>query len=175
MLLAARTTYLDDEQGFNIATWASENYQADPYTFFIGRIDANGISRGSTLGPAAAGINLANREHFRVQLDPTHDDLFISKPVIGPATRGNAIQFTRKLPHPDGKFAGVIEVVLDASELSRSYETAKIGTGYVMLTGTDGIIRASSRWSRRVPLMKHPAQHLGMLVYHEQRKTIRQL
>jgi hypothetical protein len=92
-----------------------------------------------------AGINLANREHFRVQLDPTHDDLFISKPMFGQATRVAVIQFTRKLLHPDGTFAGVVQVSLDASELSRSYEAAETGNGYVMLAGTDDrIIRASA-------------------------------
>ena len=145
MLLSARAAYLEDEKGFDVREWVSKTLKADKYTFFIGRIDEHGISGDSTLGPEAAGINLANQELFRVQLDPTHDDLFISKPVVGRATRMPAVHFTRKLLHPDGKFAGVIDVVLDATELSWSYETTEIGNGYVMLVGTDDrIIRASA-------------------------------
>jgi len=142
ILLSARAAYLENEKTFDIAKWVSTRAKADKFDFFIGRIDEHGISRESTLGPKAAGINLADREHFRAQLDPTHDDLYISKPVVGRATRGHAIQFTRKLLHADGRFAGVVQVSLDASELSRFYETIQIGNGYVMLAGTDGIIRA---------------------------------
>jgi diguanylate cyclase (GGDEF)-like protein len=150
ILLSARAAYLENEKGFDISKWVSTRAKADKFDFFIGRIDEHGISRESTLGPKAMGINLADREHFRAQLDPTHDDLFISKPVVGRATRGNAIQFTRKLLRADGRFAGVVQVSLDASELSRFYQTIEIGNGYVMLAGTDGIIRARGPLSEGV-------------------------
>ena len=142
ILLSARAAYADNERGFDIRNWVSKRARADKFDFFIGRIDEHGISGDSTLGPAAVGVNLADREHFRVHLDPSHDDLFVSKPVVGRSTRQPAVQFTRKMLHADGSFAGVVEVSLDAGELSRFYETIEIGKGYVMLVGTDGIIRA---------------------------------
>ena len=150
ILLSARAAYADNEAGFDLRKWVSKRAKADKFDFFIGRIDEHGISGDSTLGRSAAGINLADREHFRVHLDPTHDDLFISKPVVGRATRLPAVQFTRKLLHADGRFAGVIQVSLDASELSRFYQTIEIGNGYVMLAGTDGIIRARGPLSEGV-------------------------
>src|SRR5580704_890003 len=123
ILLSARAAYADNETGFDVRKWVSKRARADKFDFFVGRIDEHGISGDSTLGPAAAGINLADRDHFRVHLDPAHDDLFISKPVVGRATRQPAVQFTRKMLHADGRFAGVVQVSLDASELSRVYET----------------------------------------------------
>jgi diguanylate cyclase (GGDEF)-like protein len=142
ILLTARAAYADNEKDFDIVRWAAKRAHVDKFAFFIGRIDENGISRESSLGPAAAGINLSDRDHFRSHLDPARDDLFISKPVIGRASRGTAIQFTRKLLHADGRFAGVVQVSLNASELSRFYETIDLGNGYVMLAGADGVIRA---------------------------------
>ncbi len=142
ILLSARAAYADNEAGFDVRKWVSRRVKADKFDFFIGRIDEHGITGDSTLGPVAAGINLADREHFRVHLDPAHDELFISKPVVGRATRQPAVQFTRKLLHANGSFAGVIQVSLDASELSRFYQSIEIGNGYVMLAGTDGVIRA---------------------------------
>ena len=150
ILLSARAAYADNETGFDVRKWVSKRAKADKFDFFIGRIDEHGISGDSTLGPAAAGINLADRDHFRVHLDPAHDDLFISKPVVGRATRQPAVQFTRKMLHADGRFAGVVQVSLDASELSRFYQTIEIGNGYVMLAGTDGIIRARGPLSEGV-------------------------
>ncbi len=142
ILLSARAAYADNEAGFDIRKWAGKRARADKFDFFIGRIDEHGIAGDSTLGPAAAGIDLADRQHFRVHLDPARDELFISKPVVGRSTRMPAMQFTRKLLHADGSFAGVIVVSLDATELSRFYQTIEIGNGYVMLAGIDGIIRA---------------------------------
>ncbi len=142
ILLTARAAYAENERDFDIVRWAAKRAHVDKFAFFIGRIDENGTSRESSMGPAAAGINLSDRDHFRAHLDPARDDLFISKPVIGRASRGTAIQFTRKLLHADGRFAGVVQVSLNASELSRFYETLEIGNGYVMLAGTDGVIRA---------------------------------
>jgi hypothetical protein len=78
ILLSARAAYADNESGFDVRKWVSKRAKADKFDFFIGRVDEHGISGDSTLGPKAVGINLADREHFRVHLDPTHDDLFIS-------------------------------------------------------------------------------------------------
>jgi diguanylate cyclase (GGDEF)-like protein len=142
ILLTARAEYAENEKDFDIVRWAANRAHVDKFAFFIGRVDENGISRESSLGPGAQGINLSDREHFRAQLDPARDDLFISKPVTGRASRGTAIQFTRKLLHADGRFAGIVQVSLNASELSRFYKTIEIGNGYVMLAGADGIIRA---------------------------------
>ena len=47
-------------------------------------IDADGIMRASNAGPQPApAIDLSDREHYRVHLNSTTDQLFISRPVVG--------------------------------------------------------------------------------------------
>jgi diguanylate cyclase (GGDEF)-like protein len=142
ILLSARAAYAEDEAHFNIVDWANKRTRSDRFAFFIGRVDEHGITREATFKPAPPPIDISDREHFRAQLDPHRDELFISKPVTGRATRQSALQFTRKLLHADGSFAGIVQVSLNSSELSRFYETLQLGDGYVMLAGTDGVIRA---------------------------------
>ena len=76
------------------------------------------------------GIDIADREHFRAQLNPARDELFISSPVLGRRSGKWTVQFTRKLLGPDGEFAGVVVVSLGCDELSRFYQTLDIGEGW---------------------------------------------
>ena len=50
--------------------------------------------------------------------------------------------FSRKLLHADGRFAGVLQISLNASEMSRFYGEIVGDKGYAMLVGVDGVIRA---------------------------------
>ncbi|MBU6497563.1 MAG: EAL domain-containing protein [Rhodospirillales bacterium] len=142
ILLGARAAYAENPATFNVAKWVASRAKADKFAFFIGRVDANGMTRESTLVPPPPSMNISDRPHFRAQLDPTKDDLYISVPVIGRATHKAAVQFTRKMLNRDGSFAGIVQVSLSADELSRFYEKLDIGRGFIMLAGTDGIIRA---------------------------------
>ncbi len=142
ILLSARAAYAESNGRFSLNDWVSKRAKADKFAFFIGLVDADGMTGEATMSPNPPPLNISDREHFRVHLDPTKDELFISQPVIGRATGRAALQFTRKLMNADGSFAGVVQVSLNADELSRFYEKLEIGNGYVMLAGLDGIIRA---------------------------------
>ena len=142
ILLTARAAYAEHKGHLDLVAWTANRVKVDKLAFFIGRVDAQGMTRESTLVPTPASINVSDREHFRAQLDPGRDELFISKPVIGRATGRPALQFTRKLLTEDGRFDGVIQVSLDSEELSRFYEKLEIGHGYIVLAGNDGVIRA---------------------------------
>ena len=50
----------------------------------IAVVDAHGITRASNVGPQPApSVDLSDRDHFRFHLNNPHDELYISKPVIG--------------------------------------------------------------------------------------------
>ncbi len=150
ILLSARAAYAETKGPFDLNEWVSKRAKADKFAFFIGRVDANGMTQEATLKPAPPQINISDREHFRFHLDPSKDELFISKPVVGRATGKAALQFTRKLLNADGSFAGIVQVSMNADELSRFYEKLEIGNGYIMLVGLDGVVRA------RGPLANRP-------------------
>jgi PAS domain S-box-containing protein len=107
----------------------------------IGMANRSGEVFASNL-PLPKGISILDRPHFQAQIDPAHDDLFISRPVIGRVSGQSTIQFSRKQLDPDGQFAGVAVVSLDCAELSRFYEALGIGDGFVSLISTDGTILA---------------------------------
>ena len=141
-----RQTY--EHAGFK-AEWSSlikEEYTVNEQTVQISVINAQGMMITSTamLHPSKY-VDLSDREHFRVHAQSPHDQLFISKPVLGRVSGKWSVQFTRRFSTADGGFGGVIVVSLDPTYLSRAYGGLNLGEGGgLALTGTDGIIRAGT-------------------------------
>ena len=106
-------------------------------TAAIGMADSTGHVFADTL-PIPPGVSIADRPHFKAQMDPSHDDLFISKPVRGRVSGQATIQFTRKLFGPNGEFAGVTVFSLGCNELSQFYQKLDLGNGFVALLAPDG-------------------------------------
>jgi len=141
ILLSARAFYRAQGAQFDFDEWARTQTLPDKMTAAIGMADSTGQVFADTL-PLPAGINIADRPHFRAQIDPAHDDLFISQPVHGRVTGQDTIQFTRKLLGPHGEFAGVAVFSLGCIELSRFYQTLDLGNGFVSLLSATGTILA---------------------------------
>src|SRR5258708_33140345 len=101
---------------------------------------AGGYQVGPTTDYRGPPLYLGDREHFRKQLDPAIDKLFISEPVLGRASGKRSIQFTRRLRAPDGGFAGVIVISIDPNFIERVYGAVDIGAnGRVVLRNQDGV------------------------------------
>ncbi len=65
-------------------------------------IDADGIMRASNVGPQPAPpLDLSDREHYKVHVNSSEDQLFISKPVIGRVSGKWSVQFTRRFLNRD--------------------------------------------------------------------------
>jgi signal transduction histidine kinase/CheY-like chemotaxis protein len=107
--------------------------------------DANGDLIGTSVDGPVAKVNIADREHFRVQQHNGVGGLFISKPVFGRASGKWSIQLSRRINAPDGSFAGVMVASLDPFYFSHSFDNLEIGPrGLVAIIGRDGILRARS-------------------------------
>ncbi|MGE0767778.1 MAG: EAL domain-containing protein [Hyphomicrobiaceae bacterium] len=88
-------------------------------------------------------VDLSDREHYRVHVNSNEDRLFISKPLIGRASKKWSVQFTRRMVDAEGKFSGVIVISLDPSYLTKAYADVDLGnSGGIALIGDDGIVRA---------------------------------
>jgi hypothetical protein len=113
-------------------------------------IDAKGIMRASNAGPQPAPvIDLSDREHYKAHLDRTDDRLFISKPVVGRASKKWSVQFTRRFLDRDGKFAGVVVASLNPEHLTDFYNRIDFGSSTsIALIGFDGVVRSSGGGSR---------------------------
>ncbi|CAD5373357.1 Sensor histidine kinase [Rubrivivax sp. A210] len=108
----------------------------------VGVIDPQGIYILANR-PVTGTLDLSDREHFRVHLDPKMTGLFVSKPVLGRATGKWSIQLTRRITMPDGSFGGVAVLSVDPGYFTRFYADLSLGEhGVATLIGLDGIARA---------------------------------
>ena len=141
-LLALRASFAEQGSAFDLSEWIRTRASPDRLTMQLGIINPDGsVTRNSVPTPDKP-LDLRDREHFRVQLDPNRDVLFISKPVAGRITKQCSVQYTRKILDRGGQFAGVAVNSVSCDDLSRFYQSAEIGDGFVMLVGLDGVIRA---------------------------------
>jgi signal transduction histidine kinase len=108
----------------------------------VGVIDPKGLYILANR-PVTGTLDLSDREHFRVHLDPASSGLFVSKPVLGRATGKWSIQLTRRINLPDGSFGGVVVLSVDPGYFTRFYADLNLGEhGVATLIGLDGIARA---------------------------------
>lgn len=118
---------------------------ADRHLVLVSVTDARGLVTATT-GTGATGVSIADREHFRVHLDDPNEALFISHPVFGRVSRKWVLQFTRRLNHPDGSFAGVVVVSQEPSYFTSDFYTnAILGQyGQIAVIADDGTLLARS-------------------------------
>ncbi len=141
-----RESYTRNGYAMDWPQLVSEKFTIDHQAVQVAVIDQNGmmITSSALLHPPKP-IYLGDRAHFIFQKKSGRDSLFISKPVIGRASGKQSIQFTRRLIHADGSFAGVLVISLNPARLASSFSSLHLGRGHgFALVGTDGIVRSGS-------------------------------
>jgi signal transduction histidine kinase/CheY-like chemotaxis protein len=143
VLRHARDLYLADPEHFTLTNWLRDKAVPREISVQLAVADATGLTLTTTTANAPSHVLIADREHFRVQVAATEDELFISKPVIGRASGQQSIQLTRRMTTPDGRFAGIVVASLDPRVLGVFSEWERVSEGFAMLIGRDGIVRAA--------------------------------
>jgi len=138
-----RHSYESNPEDFDLSAWTNNEHLLRELTVQITLIGPDGIMLASNIDRNAKPVDLSDREHFRVHVKATGDELFVSKPVLGRVSGKWTIQLTRRMSKPDGSFGGVIVASIDPYYLSKFFEQIDLGkNGAISLIGTDGIIRA---------------------------------
>jgi diguanylate cyclase (GGDEF)-like protein len=104
-------------------------------------VDANG-DIAQTTTPHAKPANLSDRAHFLIHRRDRDAGLYISQPVVGRVSGHWTLQFTRRLNHPDGSFAGVVVVSEDPGYLTDGFslDTALGARGMVAVLSDNGYL-----------------------------------
>lgn len=130
---------------FDLKQTLADGIVAERFMVLVSIADAKGNIVAATM-PGTEGVSIADREHFRVHLDDANDGLYISHPVFGRVSRKWVLQFSRRLNHPDGSFAGVVVVSQEPSYFTSDFYTnAVLGQyGQIAIIADDGALLARS-------------------------------
>jgi diguanylate cyclase (GGDEF)-like protein/PAS domain S-box-containing protein len=143
-LLLLRKSYEDDPAHFNLQSWASRSQLVSDETIQITLIGADGFMAASTTDYKGPPLYLGDRAHFRAHLAPSSDRLFISEPVLGRASGKVTLQFSRRVPAPDGGFGGVFVISIKPNFVERFYRAIDLGArGSIVLRNLRGVILAA--------------------------------
>ncbi|CAA7627830.1 hypothetical protein MCP1_710001 [Candidatus Terasakiella magnetica] len=97
----------------------------------------------SNLAGNSSQVYVGDREHFKVHVHSSTDQLYISQAVLGRISGRWSLQLTRKITSPDGSFGGVIVLSIPPSAFGNFYDSLNLGEGGALtLVGLDGHIRS---------------------------------
>ena len=101
-------------------------------------------------GPDPAGLTLdmSNRTYFQVHARQDTGKLFIGPAITGRISGQTIVPLSRRLNHPDGSFAGVVAMGINAPYFGELFQQTMLEPMDFLLLGTDGWVRAASEGRR---------------------------
>ena len=141
-LMFVRESYLRDPGQFELSTWARQRQFISGLTFQISVVDQDGIVIASNLGPVTRRIDLSDRADVRAQKEATGDHIYIGVPAAGGEPGKWSVNVSRRITDAGGRYMGAVVVSVDPYYLSRLFESFDLGSGAILLLGTDRVVRA---------------------------------
>jgi diguanylate cyclase (GGDEF)-like protein/PAS domain S-box-containing protein len=109
---------------------------------YVSIADANGTIVQSS-DQRAVGLSVRDREYFLLHSSEDTKILDVGKPVRLKLTGHPAIQMSRRLTAPDGRFAGIVSLSVDPDFFTDIYTQSELGhDGSLLLVRTDGMVLA---------------------------------
>lgn len=108
--------------------------------------DENGLIRFGEGIPAGSPVDISDREHFILQRGNRKAGLVIATPVMTRISGKWAIPISRRINHPDGKFAGIVAITIPVAHFVNQFAKLDLGT--------HGLIAMRSTWN--VLLARYP-------------------
>jgi signal transduction histidine kinase len=127
----------------NIYAWSREIPIMTGPVMEGGIITPSGVLISSTESPSQKPVDMSDRDYFRIQLDGKFKGLFIGAPINSRITHKILIPISERVETKDGRFVGVLVVVLSPTQLTTLYKSINLGeSGIISLVGLDKIILA---------------------------------
>ncbi len=124
-----------------MGTWMRATVAAESRFHGLFLFDEEGRLLANSVTGTPSGLNYADREFFRYLRDHDIDGPYIGTPVRSKADDSWIITVSRRLKHPDGSFAGVVNLTLSADLFQRFYAQFDVGEhGSIVLLNDDGRI-----------------------------------
>ena len=80
-----------------------------------------------------SNVSISDREYFVKHKENKNSGLVMSEPIFARFTSNWVITVSRRLSHPDGSFAGLIQAAVKTEYFEAFYETLNVGRGSVAL------------------------------------------
>ncbi|MBQ0819284.1 EAL domain-containing protein [Microvirga sp. HBU67558] len=123
------------------------------YFAAIAVVDENGKLRYHSRFTDPDIINVAKLQYFTVHRDRPDVGLYVSLPIKSPVGLGWGLVFSRRLSHPDGRFAGIAYVGLGLDYFTDLFRRMDLGPN-----GSMSLMRADRKLVVREPFTE---KHLG--------------
>jgi diguanylate cyclase (GGDEF)-like protein len=136
--------YLSDPKHFDIAVWAGRANRTRGVAVEFAVFGPDGKLSASSLGLDNAPTDYSDRDFFKAHVDDPADSLFVSRPIQGRASGRWSMLFSRRISGADGWFMGVMAASVDPLWLTQVHRNLDLGRGALILTGSDGLVRALS-------------------------------
>ena len=128
---------------FDLVSWAADSPEFAATAVQVSLVGPDGklVSTSRERHPAA--VDLSDREHIQVHLQGRRG-LFVGKPVLGRISKRVTIQVSGRVETADGRFAGIAVFSISPDLLTTLSKNVRLGhSGFMIVAGTDGIIRAA--------------------------------
>lgn len=108
----------------------------------IGIIDRDGYLIYTSANATEKPIHVGDRDHFRAHLDGSRDVLYVSKAIHARTLDLQVIPFSRRVSGPDGRFLGVVSVLVRTEHFSNFYHSIRLGGQSAVTLVRNGLVLA---------------------------------
>lgn len=122
----------------------------------VGVIDRDGNLVFTSSNKTDKPVYVGDRDHFRAHLNTARDELYVSKAIRARTSERELIPFSRRVVAPDGRFLGVVSVLVRTEHFSDFYQSIRLGGQSAVTLVRDGLVLA--RASAEAP----PANPVGI-------------
>lgn len=136
------STYLRHQNEADLGRILAERVAANDILEVMAVFDAGGRLVASSEQRASADVSIAGREEFLVHAAGDKPKLYVGKTGVTPLWREVAIPVTRRIGLADGRFGGVVMVLIRPGRFNSFYDDTTAQPGdTITLAGLDGTVR----------------------------------